>query len=81
LSREVFDEVRRTAPDGICYAVFRNGDEVTHLFLNLREDSSDAVTALASFDRYQQDILERCVEPPQPTRLSVELVDSYGLRR
>jgi hypothetical protein len=79
LSRAVFDEVRANAPPDVAYALYRQGDEFIHLFLNLREDNSDAVTGLASFDAYQADLAARCTTPPQPVRLSVELVDSYGL--
>jgi hypothetical protein len=78
LSRAVFDEVRRNQPKHIAYAVFRDGDEFVHLFVNLAEDSSDAVTGLASFDRYQEKIRERSVAPPEPIRVVTQLVDSYG---
>lgn len=78
LSRKVFDEVRANAPDKILYALFRSGDEFTHLFVNLAGDGSDAVTETPAFHAFQADMIERCVVPPQQTRLSVELVDSYG---
>ena len=78
LSQAVFDEVRRNQPEGIAYALFRNGDEFVHLFVNLKEDSSDALTGLASFDRYQENIGARFDQPPQPTRLALPLVESYG---
>lgn len=79
LSRAVFEELRATAPRGVGYGLFRNGDDFVHLFVNLRDDSSDAVTELASFKAYQAGLLDRCVTPPQPTRLSLEHLDSYGL--
>jgi len=79
LSRAVFDEVRANAPADVAYALFRDGDEWVHLFVNLAADNSEAVTGLASFDAYQASISDRCVAPPQPVRLSVELVDAYGL--
>jgi hypothetical protein len=28
---------------------------------------------------FQKDILSRCVEPPQATRASFDLIDGYGL--
>lgn len=78
LSRAVFDELRSTAPD-VSYAVFKNGAEFVHLFVNLSADDSTAVTELPSFKAYVKDIAARCVAPPEQTRLSVEFVDGYGL--
>jgi hypothetical protein len=78
LSLAVFDEVRRGRPKDVAYAVFRDGDEFLHLFVNLKEDSSDAVTGLTSFDVYQEKIRDRCIAPPEPMRVVMELVDSYG---
>ena len=79
LSRAVFTELRERKPPGIAYALFRNGDAWTHLFVNLRADDSAEVTELDSFLAYQEALLDRCAVPPEPLRLQVELVDSYGL--
>ena len=79
LSRRVFEEVRGTAPDDIGYALFRAGNEFTHVFMNLAEDNSDAVTDIPSFHAFQADLLARCDVPPQADRNSVELIDSYGV--
>jgi hypothetical protein len=79
LSRKVYDELRREAPAHVAYALFRDGDSFLHLFVNTKDDSSDAVTELSSFKVYQKDILSRCVEPPQATRVNFDLVDAYGL--
>lgn len=38
------------------------------------------MTELPSFKAFGKAILERCVAPPEQTRLSLELVDSYGLK-
>jgi hypothetical protein len=78
LSRAVFEEARAAAPEGVAYALYRDGDDFVHLFANLREDTSDAITELPSFKAYQAGIVERCVAPPQPVRLSLNLVDSLG---
>ncbi len=78
LSRRVFEQARANAPQDVAYALFRSGDEFIHLFANLTEDSSDSITETPSFHAFQADILARCVVPPQATRLSVDLVDSYG---
>jgi hypothetical protein len=79
LSRAVFDQVRAEAPNDIAYALFRAGDEFIHLFVNLAADNSDAVTETSSFHTYQSDLANRCAIPPQAVRLSVELIDSYGI--
>ena len=78
LSKAVFAELARTRPGGVAYALFRSGDDFVHLFVNLKDDSSDAVTELASFKAYAADVSARCVEPPQPLRIGAELVASYG---
>ncbi|MET0307131.1 MAG: hypothetical protein ABW023_00360 [Sphingomonas sp.] len=79
LSKAVFDEVRWNKPDRLAYGLFRQGDEFIHVFLNLAEDDSDAVTELPSFKAFQADLLARCTVPPAPVRQSVERIDSYGL--
>jgi len=79
LARAVFDELRRTAPPHIAYALFKNGPEFVHLFVNLRADDSSPVTELPSFKVYAKDVLERCEAPPEPMRLSLQLLESYGL--
>jgi len=79
LSRAVFDELRATAPDHVAYALFRDGADFVHLFVNTAADDSSAVTELPSFKVYAKDVTERCEEPPEPMRLSLRLVESYGL--
>lgn len=81
LSRAVFAELRATTPQGVAYALFRDGAEFVHLFVNLVEDSSDAVTELASFKAFSTGQGERFVAPPQVERMALQLVDSYGLAR
>jgi len=81
LSRAVFAELRATAPEGVAYALFRDGVDFVHLFINTESDDSSAVTELASFKAYAKDVTARSEAPPEPLRLSVRLVDSYGLAR
>jgi hypothetical protein len=80
LSRAVFAQLRNAPPDGVAYALFRDGNEFIHVFLNLQEDESAAVTELPTFKAFQDGIAERCEVPPKATRLAVQLVDSYGFR-
>jgi hypothetical protein len=80
LSRAVFDQLRDAPPEGVAYALFRDGNEFIHVFLNLKEDESAPVTALPVFAAFQEGITDRCDVQPQATRLVVRLVDSYGFR-
>jgi len=81
LCRAVFDELRAKTPDGIFYGCYKEADGATfvHLFANLREDDAEAVTGLPSFASYQANLRERCLTAPDVTRLSLQLLDSYGM--
>jgi hypothetical protein len=82
LSRAVFTELHEKKPFDIAYGLFKEADGVTfvHLFINLAADSSDAVTELPTFKAFEKAIVDRCEKPPQPTRMSLDLIDSYGLK-
>jgi hypothetical protein len=78
LSKAVFVELKAAAPSNVGYALFRNGLEFVHLFVNLKDDDSSPVTELPSFKAYVKDIVERCEAPPASTRLTLQVLDSYG---
>lgn len=80
LSRAVYKELRAKAPAHIAYTLFRAETEFVHMFINTKDDSSDPVTELPSFKSYQQNILSRCMAPPEIIRLNFSLVDAYGLK-
>jgi hypothetical protein len=80
LSRAVFAQLRSAPPEGVAYALFRDGNEFLHVFLNLKDDDSSAVTELPTFKAFQKDVVERCDVPPQATRFTVQLVDCYGFK-
>jgi hypothetical protein len=80
LSRAVFAQLRSAPPDDVAYALFRDGNEFIHVFVNLKADDSAAVTELPTFKAFQDGITDRCEIPPKATRLAVQLVDSYGFR-
>jgi len=82
LSRAVFGELHEKKPAGIAYGLFKEADGVSfvHVFINLSADTSDPVTELPTFKAFGKAILDRCVAPPEQTRMSLDLVDSYGLR-
>ena len=79
LSRAVFGQLRSAPPEGVAYALFRDGNEFLHVFVNLKADESDPVTELPAFKAFSKEIKERCDVPPEVTRFAVTLVDSYGL--
>ena len=79
LSRAVFAELRANAPDHVMYALFRDGTDFVHLFVNTQADDSTALTELPSFKAYVKDVTERCVAPPEPLRLSLHLIESFGM--
>ena len=80
LSRAVFGQLHTVQPEGVAYALFRDGNEFIHVFLNFKEDESAPVTELPTFKAFGAGVVERCEVPPQATRLAVQLVDSYGFR-
>ena len=81
LARTVFAELRAASPDHLAYALFRDGQDFVHLFVNTAADDSDALTDLPSFKAFAKDVAARCEAPPQVTRLGLRLLESYGLTR
>jgi hypothetical protein len=79
LARAVFAELRAAAPEHVAYALFRDGLDFVHLFVNTRTDDSSPLTELPSFKAYAKDVAERCEAPPEQTRLNIRLLESYGL--
>jgi hypothetical protein len=79
LSRAVFAELRATAPAHLAYALFRDGGDFVHVFINARADDSSALTELPSFKAFSKDSRARYEAPPEVTRLGLRLVESYGL--
>src|ERR1700754_1032218 len=80
LSRAVFGQLHSTPPPGVAYALFRDGNEFIHVFVNLKEDDAGAITELPAFKAFQDGIADRCEVQPKATRLAAQLVDSYGFR-
>jgi hypothetical protein len=70
----VYDELARTAPAGFRYATFRDGASFTHVALS--DGDASPLPQLAAFQRFQQDLADRCDEPPAAT--DVAAVGAYG---
>src|SRR5260370_26250728 len=79
LSRAVFVELRAAAPDHVAYALFRDGLDFVHVFINAKADDSSPLTELPSFKAFMKDVDARCDTPPETIRLGVQLLESYGL--
>ena len=79
LSRAVFAELKAKAPAHIAYALFRDGPDFVHLFVNAQSEDASALVELPAFKAYAKDVAERCEAPPDQLRLRVRLLDSYGL--
>jgi quinol monooxygenase YgiN len=78
LSRAAFAELRAKTPGHIGYALFRDGADFLHLFVNLRDEDAGLLTDLDSFKAFGKDSQDRCVAPPEVSRFNMQLVDSYG---
>jgi hypothetical protein len=80
LVRAVYDELRRTKPEGLRYGTFKLDDGVSFVHIAATEgDGPDPLPKLAAFQAFQEDIAERCDEPPVVTQLHE--VGSFGLLR
>ena len=65
LLRDVYEELERTRPDGLGHAVLRLADGVT--FIHIAEDADEGgsgIFGLASFQRFEDGIGDRCEIPP-----------------
>ena len=71
LVRAVYDELQRTQPAGLRYATFRLDDGVSfvHLASSDTEGGRSPLSEVGAFQRFQQDIGDRCDEAPVVTEL------------
>ena len=69
LVRAVYAELSSSRPDELRYATFKLPDGVT--FVHVAEHGDDnPLPKLASFQRFQEGIADRCDEPPAPAPLT-----------
>src|SRR5262249_7152744 len=77
LVHAVFDELRSRAVAGIRYACYRLADGATFVHIaTLDAADQNPLLGLPSFQAFQAQHKERCLEPPVVTELVA--VDSYG---
>jgi hypothetical protein len=80
LVRAVYAELRQTRPAGLHYATFQLDDGVSfvHLASNDTEDGQSPLSKVQAFQRFQENIDDRCEEGPVVS--SVREIGSYHLR-
>ena len=78
LVREVYEELRHTAPAGFHYATFVLEDGVSFVHVSSSEaaNGSSPLHELAAFRAFLQGIGERCDEPP--ALAPMREIGSYG---
>ena len=69
LVRGVYDELHRTEPAGLRYATFQLDDGVSFVHLASTEDGHNPLPEVKAFQRFQQNIADRCHEAPVLTDL------------
>jgi hypothetical protein len=70
LVRAVYDELHRTKPAGLRYATFQLEDGgFVHLASTETEDGHSPLSDVHAFKRFQENIAERCDDPPVVTEL------------
>ena len=69
--RAVYDELARAQPSRLRYATFRLDDGVTfvHMASVETEDGRTPLSDVEAFQRFQENIGERCEEPPVVSEL------------
>ena len=79
LIERVFEDLRRSTPEGVRYASFSLGDGVTfvHIASIDAADGHNPLTENAAFKAFQAGIKERCDEPPIASELT--MIGSYRL--
>jgi hypothetical protein len=71
LVRAVYPELHETKPEGLHYATFRLDDGVSFLHLSAHDnDGPSPLTNVEAFKRFQENIADRCDEPPVVSALT-----------
>ncbi|WP_420627312.1 hypothetical protein [Candidatus Leptofilum sp.] len=74
---KVYEELQQNAPEGIRYATFKLEDGVSFIHFASIEtaDGSNPLGQTAAFQQFQENIRDRCEEPPHAVEL--DEVGSY----
>jgi L-rhamnose mutarotase len=76
LVRAVYEELARTRPAGFRYATFQLDDGVSFMHFASQESDANPLAESAAFQRFQENIRDRCEEPPIVAELTE--VGSYN---
>ena len=78
LVRAVYAELHETKPAGLHYATFRLDDGVNFLHLSTHDnDGPSPLTNVGAFERFQENIADRCNEAPVVSSLTE--IGSYAI--
>jgi hypothetical protein len=77
LVRAVYDELHQADPSGLRYATFQLDDGVSFVHLAWSEEGQNPLSQVEAFQRFQENIADRCEELPVAT--SVREIGSYRL--
>jgi hypothetical protein len=79
LVRAVYAELHETKPAGLRYATFQLEDGVSfvHLASTATEDGPNPLSEVQAFKRFQENIRDRCDEPPVAT--AIREIGSYRI--
>ena len=69
LVRNVYDELARVMPEGFHYGTFKLEDGLSFVHMATQEGDENPLAAIASFQRFEANIRDRCAEPPVVTTL------------
>ena len=77
LVRAVYDELHDTRPEGLRYATFQLDDGVSFVHIASVEgaDGRNPLAEVKAFRRFQENVNERCDEPPVAT--DMRAIGSY----
>lgn len=76
LVKAVYAELHEKKTEGLRYATLKADDGLTFFHLASIEGEGNPLARTAAFKAFQENIRERCDEPPSPTELS--LLGAYG---
>jgi hypothetical protein len=77
LVRAVYAELAEAQPDGLQYSTFLLDDGVTFVHVAGQTSGHNPLAGVAAFQRFQENIRERCDEPPVVSE--VRLIGSFKL--
>jgi len=64
LVRAVYEELEHSAPAGLRYATVKLDDGVSFVHIAATENGQNPLREVKAFQAFQQDIADRCEEPP-----------------